>query len=193
MNRAASAPGAFEVPKKCGPNTTTDTQVTTNSTQKVTASSCTQNSVFLLRCETSSSPARPGASPYGPHGAASGCICCTRRLTVGRMMKRASLPSPSRESTTLWVTVARRAAMSTGRRKATGGSLARMRELQGKERASPVSRGVRWRHRGQGMAGVLPGSRGSLGQSWILWRHSVQNTWRQSSIRGHLLYWLYSW
>ena len=135
--------------KKCGPNTTPTTQVITNSTQKMTASSCTQTSVFLLCCMTSSSPTRPGAAPYS----LSGCICCTRRLTVGRMMKRVSLLSPSRESTTLWVTVARRVGLIMGRRKVSGGSLARMRELQGKERASPASTGVRWRQRGHGMAG----------------------------------------
>lgn len=175
--------------KKCGPNTTPTTQVMANSTQKMTASSCTQNSVFLLCCMTSSSCIRPGAVPYG----LSGCICWTRRLTVGRMMKRVSLLSPSRESTTLWVTVARRVAMVFGRWKATGGSLARMRELQGRQSASLVWSGVRWRHRGQVMAGGLDGSVGSLGYSWILWRHSVQKTWRHSSIRGHLLCWLYSW
>lgn len=175
--------------KKCGPNTTPTTQVITNSTQKMTASSCTQTSVFLLCCMTSSSPTRPGAVPYS----LSGCICCTRRLTVGRMMKRVSLLSPSRESTTLWVTVARRVGLITGRRKVSGGSLARMLELQGKERASPASTGVRWRQRGHGMAGGPWGSGGSKGQSWILWRHSVQKTCRHSSIRGHLLYWLYSW
>lgn len=175
--------------RKCGPKTTPTTHVITNSTQKTTASICTQNSVFLLCCMTSSSPIRPGAVPYG----LSGCICCTRRLTVGRMMKRVSLLSPSRDNTTLWVTVAKRDATVTGMRKAMGGSLARMRELQGKERASPVSRGVRCRQRGQGRAGGLWGSERSEGQSWILWRHSEQKTWRHSSIRGHLLYWLYSW
>lgn len=171
----------------CGPNTTPTTQVITNSTQKMMASNWTQNSVFLLCSITSSSPTWSSTGPYG----LSGCICCTCRLTVGRMMKRVSLLSLSRERTTFWVTVARCAAIETGRRK--GGSLARMCELQGKERASPDSRGVGWRHKGQGMAGGILGSGCSKWQSWILWRHSVQNTWRHSSILGHLLYWLYSW
>lgn len=48
--------------------------------------------------------------------------------------------------------------MVTGMRRATGGQPARMWELQGKERASPASRVVKCRQRGQGMAAGLWGS-----------------------------------
>lgn len=174
--------------KRLGPNTTPITQVSTNIIQKMTARTWTHIRVFLclLRTSISRCSTLGGFTISVPSP-----ICSTLRLTVGRIMNRVSL-SP-RESTKRWVTVASRADTDAGRRKVTGGNWARIRELQGREYASPPCSGVEWRHRGQEIEGALLGSGGCIGVSWILRRHSVQKTWRHSSMRGSLESWSYSW
>lgn len=174
----------FQLRNKLGPNSTPTTQARTKSIQNIITNNWIHIRFFLLL-----NPSTVVAMDSGVLEPSA--ICSTRRLTVGKIINRAS--RDSRDRITLWVTVVSRVETDTGRRKATEGSWARIRELHGRECASPPSSGVVWRHKGQEMEGGLLGSGGWRGDSWILWRHSVQKTCRHSSIRGSLHSWSYSW
>lgn len=174
----------FQLWNKLGPNSSPTTQARTKSIQNITTNIWIHIRFFLLLNPSTVPVMESGVLEPSP-------ICSTRRLTVGKIINRAS--RDSRDRITLWVTVVNRVETDTGRRKVTGGSCARIRELHGSEYASPPSSGVEWRHKGQEIEGGLLGSGGWIRDNWILWRHSVQKTWRHSSIRGSLRSWSYSW